>query len=118
MLTLFQEGGFPMFFLLAFGLAALVLAARYALVPGRGRLRLTLGLSLATAFTTLTGAATAVSAVGHQAPAYVARHPESSLAEVVLLGLGESMAPLILGCTVLSLVALIVSVGFYREPVA
>lgn len=117
MLTFFQEGGFPMFFLLAFGLSALVLATRYALVPGRARLRLTVGLSLATGFTTLTGAATAFSAVGHQAPAYVARHPGTTLPEVVLLGLGESMAPVILGFTMLSLVALIASVGLYREPV-
>jgi hypothetical protein len=118
MLTLFQEGGFPMFFLLAFGLAALVFATRYALIPGRARLRLTVGMSLATAFTTFTGAATAFSAVGHQAPEYAAKHPELTLPEVVLVGFAESMAPVILGFTVLSLVALIVSVGFYREPVA
>jgi hypothetical protein len=117
MLTLFQEGGFPMFFLLAFGLSALVLATRYALIPGRARLRLTVGLSLATGFTTLTGAATAFSAVGHEAPAYVAKHPGATLPEVVLIGFAESMAPVILGFTVLSLVALIVSVGLYREPV-
>lgn len=118
MLTLFREGGFPMFFLLAFGLGALVFAARYALVPGRARLRLTLGLSFATGFTTLTGAATAFSTVGHKAPAYVASHPGTTLPEVVLLGFAESMAPIILGFTTLSLVSLLVSVGLYREPVA
>lgn len=116
MLTFFQEGGFPMFFLLAFGLAALVLASRYALVPGRARLRLTLGLSLATMFTTLTGAATDLATVGHQVPGYVARHPETTLSEAVLLGVAESMAPVIMGFTILSLVALIVSVGLHREP--
>jgi hypothetical protein len=40
-----------------------------------------------------------------------------SLPEVLLQGLAESMAPTILGFTLLSLVALIIAVGLYREPV-
>jgi hypothetical protein len=107
-----------MFFLLAFGLAALVLAGLYARVPGRARLRQTLALALATACTSVTGTATAIAAVGHQATAFLARHPAMTLPEVLLEGLAESMAPLILGFTLLSLVALVVAVGLYREPAA
>ncbi len=118
MLTFFQEGGFPMFFLLAFGLAALVVAVLYARVPGKARLRQTVALSLATGFTAVTGTATAVATVGHQATTFLVRHREMTLPEVFLEGLAESMAPLILGGTLLSLVALIVTVGLYREPAA
>jgi hypothetical protein len=117
MLTFFQEGGFPMFFLLAFGLAALVLSALYARVPSRGRLRQALALAFATGFTAVTGTATAIATVGHQATAFLGRHPEMTLPEVLLQGLAESMAPTILGFTLLSLVALIIAVGLYREPV-
>jgi hypothetical protein len=118
MLAFFQAGGFPMFFLLAFGLAALVVAGLYARVPSRARLRQAVALSLATGFTAVTGTATAIAAVGHQAPSFLAQHPELTLPKVLLLGLAESMAPLILGFTLLSLVALVVTVGLYREPVA
>src|SRR5689334_14546715 len=103
MRTLFQEGGFPMFFLLAFGVAALILAGLYARVPSKARLGQALALAFATGFTAVTGTATAVAMVGHQAPAYLARHPEMTLAEVLLQGLAESMAPTILGFTLLSL---------------
>lgn len=112
MLVFFQEGGFPMFFLLAFGLAALVLAGLYARAPSRARLRQAIALSFATGFTAITGTAHAIATVGRHAPAFQARP------EVLLQGLAESMAPLILGFTLLSLVALIVTVGFHREPVA
>jgi hypothetical protein len=118
MLTFFKEGGFPMFFLLAFGLAALVLAGLYARVPSRARLRQTIALSFATGFTAVTGTAKAIAMVGHHVSAYLARHPEMALPEVLLQGLAESMAPLILGFTLLSLVALVVAVGLYREPAA
>jgi hypothetical protein len=101
-----------MFFLLAFGLAALVVAVLYARVPGKARLRQTVALSCATGFTAITGTATDIATVGHHAPAFHAQP------EVLLQGLAESMAPLILGGTLLSLVALVVTVGLYREPVA
>jgi uncharacterized membrane protein len=38
MMTLFREGGFPMWFLLAFGLLLLVSGARFAMRPDRARL--------------------------------------------------------------------------------
>jgi hypothetical protein len=115
MATLMREGGFPMFFLLAFGLAALALAVRFAVAPSQRALKTALALSAATTFTAITGICAAFAAVGRQAPDYLKRHPESSLAEVVLLGIGESMSPGILGFTMLSLVALIVALGVYRQ---
>ncbi|HYJ08733.1 MAG TPA: hypothetical protein VEX18_06980 [Polyangiaceae bacterium] len=115
MATLIREGGFPMFFLLAFGLSALALAVRFAVAPSQRALRAALALSAATAFTAITGICAAFAAVGHQAPDYLKRHPESSLAEVVLLGIGESMSPGILGFTMLSLIAIVLALGVWRQ---
>jgi len=65
----------------------------------------------------VTGVATDLATVGHQVPDYLRRHPEENLAQVLLQAFAESMAPAILGFTLLSLslVALLVPVGFYRE---
>jgi hypothetical protein len=115
MATLVREGGFPVFFLLAFGLAAMAFAVRFATAPSWRILKTTLALSAATALTSINGIFAAFSAVGHQAPEYVKRHPGSTLGEVALLGLGESMSPGILGFTILSLIALIVALGVYRQ---
>jgi len=104
-----------MFFLLAFGLAALAFAVRFAVAPSQRAFRTAAALSAATAFTAITGICAAFAAVGHQAPDYLKRHPESTLAEVVLLGIGESMSPGILGFTMLSLVAIIVALGVWRQ---
>jgi hypothetical protein len=115
MLTLLTEGGFPMWFLLAFGLATLIFAACFARAPLRRTLRITLALAGATAFTTLTSICTDLAAVGHKLPEYVTKHPDTTLAEALLQGIAESLSPGILGFTMLSLTALIVALGFHRE---
>lgn len=115
MATLVREGGFPVFFLLAFGLLAMVFAVRFAAAPSQRLLKTAMALSAATALTSINGIFAAFFAVGHQAPEYLKRHPESTLAEVVLTGFGESMSPGILGFTVLSLIALILALGVYRQ---
>ena len=115
MANLILEGGFPVFFLLAFGLAAMAFAVRFATAPSQRVFRTTLALSAATLLTSINGIFAAFSAVGHQAPAYLKHHPESSLSEVILLGIGESMSPGILGFTILSLIALILALGIYRQ---
>ena len=75
----------------------------------------TLGLGSATLFTAVTGICADLAAVGHHAPAYLKAHPDMTLAEVLLQGAAESMSPGILGFTMLSLAAMIVTLGFYRE---
>lgn len=115
MKTLFEEGGAPMWFLLAFGLGMLILAVRYAIAPTVWAFRATLGLGSATLFTAVTGTCADLAAVGHHAPAYLKAHPGMTLAEVLLQGAAESMSPGILGFTMLSLAAMIVTLGFYRE---
>ncbi|HEX6274414.1 MAG TPA: hypothetical protein VFZ53_15335 [Polyangiaceae bacterium] len=115
MMTLFKEGGFPMWFLLAFGLGTLIFAVRYAMAPTIWAFRVTCGFSAATLATAVTATCAALAAVGHHAPEYAKRHPAMTLAEVVLQGVAESMSPGILGFTMLSLAAMIVTLGFYRE---
>lgn len=115
MVELIREGGFPVFFLLAFGLIAMAFAVRFAAAPSQRGFRTTMALCAATLLTSINGIFAAFSAVGHQAPEYLKRHPENSLAEVVLLGIGESMSPGILGFTMLSLIALIMALGVYRQ---
>jgi hypothetical protein len=114
MMTLFREGGFPMWFLLVFGALSLLAGARFALRPEASRLRLAVALGLATLFTVLTAIGADLATVGHQAPEYLAHHPEQSLV-FLLQGFAESMSPAILGFTMLTLVALFVALGCYRE---
>src|SRR5687767_4900984 len=114
MMTLMVEGGFPMWFLLLFGLLGLGAAVRFAQRPEPRYLRLAAALGMATLWATLTGTCAALAAVGKHAPVYQREHPGTSLPEVLLLGLAESMSAGILGFTLLSLTALCVAVGFYR----
>lgn len=115
MVTFFQEGGFPMWFLLAFGLGMLGLAGRFAFAPTGWALRATLGLGSATMFTAITGMCADFAAVGHHGPEFLERHRDVKVYEMVLQGFAESMAPMILGFTMLSLAAMLVTLGFYRE---
>jgi len=115
MLTLFREGGFPMWFLLAFGGLLLISGARFAIRPDPLRLRLALALGVATLFTMLTAICADLATVGHQAPDFLTRHPEMNLASVLLQGIAESLSPAILGSTVLTLAALFIALGCYRE---
>jgi hypothetical protein len=112
----FEEGGFAMFFLLAFGLATLAAASIYARRLTRVTLRITVALGLTTTFTTLSGVCVDLAAVGHGASAFVTRHPDVSLTEAVLQGFAESLAPGVLGFTFVALSALITTLGLYREP--
>ena len=117
MVNLMRDGGFPMFFLLAFGLVALALAVRFALSPSQRLLKATLAMSGATAFTIFTAICTDLAAVAQKAPVFLKRHPDpdTTLAEVVLIGFGESMSPGILGGVMLSLIAIILALGLWRQ---
>jgi hypothetical protein len=115
MLTLFREGGFPTWFLLVFGGFLLVSGVRFASRPDAARLRLVLALGAATLCAMLTAICAALATVGHQAPDYLTRHPQMTLAAVLLQGMAESLSPAILGSTMLALAALLTALGCYRE---
>jgi hypothetical protein len=103
MLTLFREGGFPMFVILGLGLAALVLSMRAAFRPSMARFELVRGLARATLYSTLVGIFADLAAVFHNAPKF--EKPEFDLMHIIVTGLGESMSPAIMGFTLLSLVS-------------
>lgn len=104
-----------MLLVLAFGLATVVSAAWFAYRPeGRSPAPIW-SLAIATATTTTTGVCADLAAVGHHAPRFLREHPDWSLPSLLLQGFAESMAPGILGFTLISLGALLISVGLWRR---
>jgi hypothetical protein len=114
MMTLIREGGFPMWVILGLGIGALVTAFRAVLMPSQARLATARQLARATLYSTLVGVAAAFGAVFHHAPR-IADAEKVELGRVVLQGLGESMSPLIMGFTILALVALFTAVAEKRH---
>ena len=112
MLMLIREGGFVMVFVLGFGLTALVAAVLFAARPARRKLPFLRGMSHATLFAILSGICADIAAVGHHVPQRFAEDPKWYFA--MILGIGESMAPGIIGFTLLSLVWLVSAVGERR----
>jgi hypothetical protein len=115
MVQLFMDGGFPMWFLLACGLAMIGFAGRFAATPLRRTLRITLALGGATFFTTLAGMAAAFAKVGHFAAIYLQSHPNLTMVEVLLQGTAESLSAAIFGFPMLSLAGFLLAFGFHRE---
>lgn len=113
MLTLFREGGFPMYVILALGVAAIGAGLRAVTAPTEGRLQLVRHLGRAALYATLVGLAAALGAVFHHAPTFASEH-QMDLREVILQGLGEAMSPAILGFTMLSIVAVFRAVAEKR----
>lgn len=118
MITLMQEGGVGMWFILAFGLAALASAVRYALRPEAKLRGLMNGLALATLFASLAALAAALGATfnalaGRRAAELSLEAPHGAL--TLLTGMSESMSPLIMGFALLALTAMFGSVGRFRE---
>jgi len=120
--TLMTEGGFPMFLVLAFGLATLLLAARFAHQPDGRSPAPVWSLAIVTIATTVTGVAADLAAVGHHAPRFLQEHAGDGagydLPRVLIQGFAESMAPAILGSTFVALAALLIAVGLLRRSPA
>ena len=117
MMTLMQEGGVPMWFILAFGLAALASAVRYALRPETKLRELMNGLTLATLFASLAGLAAALGTTfnalaGRRAAELSLEAPHGAL--TLLTGMSESMSPLIMGFALIALTSMFGAVGRFR----
>ena len=117
MVQKFIEGGWGMWPVLAFGLAALGMALRYA-VTADGRLRGPVELmGRSVLFFSLSGFVTGVIATGNGVYAFRQSHPDMGVWELVFAGLVESSNNLALGFTLLALVYLALAVGARREAV-
>jgi hypothetical protein len=112
MWQLFKEGGFPMWFVVTFGLVALATALVFAIRPRREQEGFIIGMSHATLFSVLAGVAADFSAVSHAIESH--RFPDSQTPLILIEGFGESMSPCIFGFPMLSLVWLMVAVGRRR----
>ena len=112
MMTLMTEGGFPMWFILVFGLVGLVQGGLLVARPERRALARLWGFGIAVIGSAVAGTAAALGAVFHAIPAHFADDPKMHL--VLLQGLGESTSPAILGFTFIALMALVGGVGAGR----
>ena len=103
-----------MWIVLLFGLVVLASAIRFAVGPDERRIGFIRAMSTATVFSVLSSVAADIGAVMHKVP----NHPEWSkspdLHLIVMIGIGESMAPAILGFTMLALAWMITAVGMRR----
>jgi len=108
------EGGFGMWMVLGAGSAALGAAVRYAVAPDRGKLAFTAALSMTTVIATIAGVWTNVGAVMSflEDPARV---PDAEVTRVLFTGLKEAGRPGTLGGLLLTLAAMVVSVGVLRS---
>jgi len=113
MLNLLREGGGPMLFVVVFGALTFVAAAVFAARGDRRRLGFITWMGLATVQSVGGGLAADFAAVGHDGLEHCAAHHIEPLA-CVLLGFAESMAPAIVGFTLLSLAAMLTAVGMSR----
>lgn len=114
MLYFFQEGGWGMFPVLAFGLVLLATAARYAWDSEPVRLRFAIAMSAVLVVTMTHAMLTDVAAVFSYVsdPANVS---DADLTRTVFTGLMESTRPGALGGAMLSLALVLVAVGVYRS---
>lgn len=117
MLDFFRAGGFGMWFVLLFGLIDLVVAGLFAARPERRRVGIIVALGAATLFSVGNAVASDLAAVCTHVPGNPewANSPHVHL--IIMQGIAESLTPAVLGCSLLTLVALAVSVGYRRLPV-
>jgi hypothetical protein len=110
----FLRGGVPMFGVVAFGLAAGVGALRFAMQPDPRRVGAIVSMSLALLGATLLGVFADLATVGISVGGITEPLTGVELGRIVLTGIGECMSPLILGFSLLTGIALLMSVGFRR----
>jgi hypothetical protein len=116
MLDLLREGGGPMLFVVAFGLATLIAAGLFAARGDRRRLGFIGWMGGATLLSVAAGICADFAAVGHNAVGRCV--PKIPLLHCLLTGVAESMAPGIVGFTLLSLAAMVTAVGMSRTSKA
>lgn len=118
MLEFFRAGGFVMFFVLAFGVLTLGVAARYAFEPREHHTAMIRALSASTVFSVLCGTAANLATVF----ATVSQNDEwrhsPDMPFIVMMGIAESLTPAMLGFSLLSLAWLVTAAGVRRSTVA
>lgn len=110
----FQNGGFPMFVILVFGLLGAANAARYAWAPGPGRLPYLGALGGVIALAGFAGFAIDLMTVCTKVPANPewAQSPDVGL--ILVQGFGESLSPVVFASGFLLAHGLLVALGLRR----
>ena len=103
MIDFFMGGGFSMFVVLLFGALTLAVAIRFFAKPDKGQMSTIRALTVATLFAVLCGFTSNMAAVMTKVPGTPewAQSPQVHL--IVMTGIGESLAPAILGFALLAL---------------
>jgi hypothetical protein len=116
MVELFGAGGFPMYAVVGFGLAALVAACLFAWRPRWERLGFIAGTSAATIFISLAGFAKDIAKVFSFVHHRMGKDDwdERLAMRAVLQGISESMSPVIFGFSFVALVAFVCAIGLRR----
>ena len=109
-------GGVPMLFVAVFGLVSIAAAARYAYAPGDGRFSHIAALCASVAFASLAGFAADLMTVAVTVSGTDEWSSAGNLPVYVLAGFGESMAPLILGFSMVAGAAILTAIGLRRAP--
>jgi hypothetical protein len=110
----FRAGGFPMWFVLVFGLIALGAAAAFARRPDPRRVDAIKALTWATLFSVGAGIVADIAAVGSKVPQNPEWANSPKIHLVIMEGISESMSPGILGFALLSLTWMVMAVGHRR----
>lgn len=118
MIEFFRAGGWPMFLVLAFGALTFGAAVALARRPKEETVGMVRAMSVATVFAVLSGIAADLAAVFTHVP----NHPEwaesPDMPLIVMIGLGEALAPAILGFSLLALAWMVAAVGVRRLAAA
>lgn len=116
MLKLFVAGGFPMFAVVGFGLAALLAACHFAWRPRIERLAFIIAMSVATVFISIAGVAKDIGKVFTFVHHGLDRDDwDATLAaRIVLQGISESLSPVTFGFSFVALAAFVCAIGFRR----
>ena len=110
MVAFMKAGGWSMWIVLIFGIGSLVAAGFFVFRRDLGKLALVRALTLATVFAIAAGLCANVAAVMTGA----AEFTDVPVHLIVMQGLAESLAPGVLGFTMLSISWLLVAVGTRR----
>lgn len=110
-----QEGGWAMWFVLAFGLITLAAAAAFALRPVATSEAPVRSFTAATVFAIGTAVSADLAAVGSKVPHIPELANSPTVHLIVMEGISESLAPAILGFALLSFAWIVTAIGHRRQ---
>ena len=114
MLEFLLSGGVPMLGVIVCGLAALVAAVRFAISPDKRKVAAIVSLSVAAAVSSLLGCAADLATVFKRIGVMEEWQKPDVLPLVLIQGAAESLSPVILGFALLTVIWLVMAVGFRR----